>query len=1295
MKNIINSHTDTSTTARTLKRVFFYTLTAFLISTTNAIAEEWTYDFGTEQDSHTSGASTEFLPAPSFGGGTALVHVGSAGGGVFLNNPGTCGLGTGSELRLQAPTSTAQNRFNIFGYTPGEVARLSFNMRVGDVSGGSSATKGNAHIVIGDDFSSGNATFADVFTGLRWVFNNDGTATLTRRDDSTNWKATGVPKFNQGQNYLIEIFANNSPSQQVYAAYGDDYSLASGIWDLWVDGTRYDGFVKGLLDTGTPMDSFSFYMTGSTDLDANLFLDDIFYSNVLDPGQPFITPSSIRYNLDSPDNLSTVITWNDAKILQEVAHGPTALTENVEYKIEGDNLIIYDSFIKEHLKNDEEILSLDLVFHDGSGNPLLVPFIIIAHRPLQGGENWVKNWNFEDWDEDDNPKLWGGTTLARCVRSESGQGMVGNYALKWNLESNNNRVQQLDMEVEKVPLYLDVFVKGTGIVRLGFKNPHTVNGYREMEEEDAVHVNTSSWQKVSFTHTPTNAGPGGGPDIRAKYISDGDVLYVGAVWFSNEPSPKGWPFAGLDPESLIFDPSQPADVETTIIWNGSGQITSIKKGSETLTFGQDYTTTAGGKLIILGTYLSSALPAAPAEIELTVEFDVGDPVTLTIKTGNPPEISQTDFSYNVDRADDIMTTITWNDAEEVTSIDLSGSPIGDSNYTIGNKVDGSSSLTIKNSYLKGLLKNAGDFYVLTVNFDNGGQPPIDLTITAVEAGLNLVTNEFFSSWLGGHPEDWNVDVTIEESSDGLYGPSSAKLKATAKTDKTLTQYGKSMVANKTYYVEAWVKGKGMLNLGFRQAHSDNAYRKMGPTKIDTDEWTKIEFTHTATGTGNDGGAWIAVRYDDDQGIPKDSELLIGAVWFSDVKPPSDWPCLIQPVKDLKALPHDDIQAINLSWSHPYMRDGLGHYIIKYDTYSVDDSTPPVWWNSISDGARDEYTGTLTTKNNSITVDGLYPNRTYYFAIQGVDKNGNKSLIDDLSRKKGHQALSAPMNFPPIVPTGFKARRTDGLSKITLSWDKAKEPDVKTYWIRRSSGNSSNLKFEDAEPLATVEGLSYVDEVDDGQLYYKYWLQAMDDFNELSEFSGGVLSPPDAEAPVISHIDLDSSALNRGTIYIEFTVTDNFRVGAATVYIESLPEEKSDILSFEPLTDIKKYDFQFEVDSNLIGSSGFRYRIEASDGSNQTLYPAAGWIEVERQTDAAPEQSFSTPSNPEIVFGSEAEEVLITDVKGNEVFKKNRGDSSFIVWNPAESGSIKIESGLYIYRVKVNGGYKYGSVVIVK
>ncbi len=79
----------------------------------------------------------------------------------------------------------------------------------------------------------------------------------------------------------------------------------------------------------------------------------------------------------------------------------------------------------------------------------------------------------------------------------------------------------------------------------------------------------------------------------------------------------------------------------------------------------------------------------------------------------------------------------------------------------------------------------------------------------------------------------------------------------------------------------------------------------------------------------------------------------------------------------------------------------------------------------------------------------------------------------------------------------------------------------------------------------------------------------------------------------------------------------------------------------------------------------------------------------------PDRSFVTPSYPELKFGEGAKEVLITDIRGNEVFSSEKGSSRFIIWAPGEGGTVSIESGIYIYRIKTKDGYEYGSVVVAK
>ncbi len=81
----------------------------------------------------------------------------------------------------------------------------------------------------------------------------------------------------------------------------------------------------------------------------------------------------------------------------------------------------------------------------------------------------------------------------------------------------------------------------------------------------------------------------------------------------------------------------------------------------------------------------------------------------------------------------------------------------------------------------------------------------------------------------------------------------------------------------------------------------------------------------------------------------------------------------------------------------------------------------------------------------------------------------------------------------------------------------------------------------------------------------------------------------------------------------------------------------------------------------------------------------------------PEQHFLTPSNPELVFGKQVEEVFIRDVRGRVLWEMKRGNSSqIIVWYGTDKDGESIESGLYIYQMRTSDGKrKYGVAVIAK
>lgn len=261
----------------------FIMLLFYFLPSTYIFGQPWSYDFGTSTNSLSTSntVSTTFLPEPQSGGGTDRVRVSNAqGGGFYLENQ-VIFFGSGSYLRIVAPTGTSVNKFSIYDYTAGNSFTIRFRVRFGDVNGGSTATSGTYYFFIGDGTSySDNSTFAgaQVFTGIRWVFGNSGAITTSYRNIGA-WSAISGNPFSQGNSYIVDIYGNNSTNTINYT-YGTSQSVAANTFDLWIDGALVgDDLGKAQLSNNVNIDSWMFYGESSAGNVANIFLDDFVYTN--------------------------------------------------------------------------------------------------------------------------------------------------------------------------------------------------------------------------------------------------------------------------------------------------------------------------------------------------------------------------------------------------------------------------------------------------------------------------------------------------------------------------------------------------------------------------------------------------------------------------------------------------------------------------------------------------------------------------------------------------------------------------------------------------------------------------------------------------------------------------------------------------------------------------------------------------------------------------------------------------------------------------------------------------------
>nr|MDA3792920.1 lamin tail domain-containing protein [Elusimicrobiota bacterium] len=410
------------------------------------------------------------------------------------------------------------------------------------------------------------------------------------------------------------------------------------------------------------------------------------------------------------------------------------------------------------------------------------------------------------------------------------------------------------------------------------------------------------------------------------------------------------------------------------------------------------------------------------------------------------------------------------------------------------------------------------------------------------------------------------------------------------------------------------------------------------------------------------------------------------------------------VTDLTALAVDSEQGIQLSWTAPgddgySVNNSGGSYEIKFATFSFVNSGIDSWWNQIPGGYSDKYRGKRSISvaasvgnPENVTISGLYPYSTYWFTIKVYDDAGSGSEYDDKTVAAAQANAMVSFNAVPATPQNLSVPVVTNNS-MAITWDANSESDVNKYWLyRESSANSAPTSY--TVVYATINDTnhsgtaSYPDSSLDSNNYYSYWVSAVDEFDLASNPAGPESSTPDMSPPKFKSVSPQSNrALGKDIIIVEVEVSDNIMITDVNGKYRGINDSSSErALNFFPNSfNGKEYIGTADVDKKVLNSKGFEYYVVAKDQINTSTYPASGsWKTINTPKDV-PDQKFITPSNPEVIFGSEVDEVVITDVRGKEIFSKKKGGSPFITWNPAENGKIKLESGLYIYQLDTKEG----------
>jgi hypothetical protein len=234
---------------------------------------------------------------------------------------------------------------------------------------------------------------------------------------------------------------------------------------------------------------------------------------------------------------------------------------------------------------------------------------------------------------------------------------------------------------------------------------------------------------------------------------------------------KDYELPSIFPQMQYFSLQEPSDVEFDINWGSETGINSISvwiyndEEDESyevfLQQGVDFLVT-GSTLIIFGDFLAS-LDLEPYNwLGFNVQFSLGGFgwfAIVTIPT-SLPQVFPEELAYDLSNPGELLATIVFNLANEVTSVSVGGNPlVVGTDYQING-----SWFFLYNSYLALALPEVDDEIIVEIGFDTGAS--LQLTVTAVQTGVVNATIDpaFISFNEDEFPEYVDINITWNDAS---------------------------------------------------------------------------------------------------------------------------------------------------------------------------------------------------------------------------------------------------------------------------------------------------------------------------------------------------------------------------------------------------------------------------------------------------------------------------------------------------------------------------------------------------
>jgi hypothetical protein len=487
-----------------------------------------------------------------------------------------------------------------------------------------------------------------------------------------------------------------------------------------------------------------------------------------------ISPATAQYDLDSPADVKTTITWGTATSVASIVDDDGHTLTGTQYTVTSTDVTIRSTtYLAGKLTDIGDKVVLTINFN--VGDPATFTITAIGTHPSISPA--TAQYNIDSPADVKTTITWGTATSVVSIVDDDGYTLTGTQRIVTGtdvtIRSTTYLAGKLTDIGDKVVLTIDfnVGANATFTITATGIHPRISPQTKEYDLDNPADAKTTiTWGTATSVvsiiddddytlaagihYTVTDTIPGVSANLtimRSSYLA-GKLTDIGdkVVLTINFDLGADVTFTitatgiqpRISPTTKEYNLDSPSDAQITITWGTATEVVSIVDDDNyALVENVDYSVTPidadrATLTILRDPYIKGKQPDIGGEVVLTINFDVGADATFTITAiGIHPDIYPTTVTYDIIDWGDVSTTITWGTAKWIVSIvDDDGYILSEGvHYTLTHTVPGvSANLTILSStYLAAKLKSFGEKIVLTIDFDVGRDATLTINVPEI------------------------------------------------------------------------------------------------------------------------------------------------------------------------------------------------------------------------------------------------------------------------------------------------------------------------------------------------------------------------------------------------------------------------------------------------------------------------------------------------------------------------------------------------------------------------------------